>query len=296
MAIDKTKEAILVVDDDQRVCEVLKELLGALQFSVAGALSGAEALKMLKEKPYTFILADMRMPEMDGMALIRRSRADFPGVCIIAMTGYAEEYKYVDIINAGANDFLKKPIDIAELEAKIVRCISERDLKRVLSRLSITDSLTGLFNQRQFYMRLGEEIVRSKRQKHPLALILLDLDNFKEYNDKHGHIAGDQALKHVGKAIQRSIREGVDSGYRYGGDEFAIILIDSDIPIAEEIGKRVKMAIKDSSELRASLGYAVYKGDMNLTDFVKLADANLYRSKTEGKNGHPNSAERLYLF
>jgi len=164
MAIDKTKEAILVVDDDQRVCEVLEELLGALQFSVASALSGAEALKMLKEKPYTFILADVRMPEMDGMALIRRSRADFPGVCIIAMTGYAEEYKYVDIINAGANDFLKKPIDIAELEAKIVRCISERDLKRVLSRLSITDSLTGLFNQRQFYMRLGEEIVRSKRR------------------------------------------------------------------------------------------------------------------------------------
>jgi len=288
MAIDKTKEAILVVDDDQRVCGVLKEVLGALQFSVASALSGAEALKMLKEKAYTFILADMRMPEMDGMALIRRSRADFPGVCIIAMTGYAEEYKYVDIINAGANDFLKKPIDIAELEAKIVRCITERDLKRVLSRLSITDSLTGLFNQRQFYMRLGEEIVRSKRQKHPLALILLDLDNFKEYNDKHGHIAGDQALKHVGKAIQRSIREGVDSGYRYGGDEFAIILIDSDIPIAEEIGKRVKMAIRDSGDLRASLGYAVYKGDMNLTDFVKLADANLYRSKTEGKNGSLN--------
>jgi len=152
MAIDKTKEAILVVDDDQRVCEVLKELLGALQFSTESAPSGAEALKMLKEKPYTFLMADMRMPEMDGMELIRRSREDFPGVCVIAMTGYAEEYKYVDIINAGASDFLKKPIDIAELEAKIVRCISERDLKRELSRLSITDSLTGLFNQRQFYM------------------------------------------------------------------------------------------------------------------------------------------------
>ena len=288
MTIDKTKESILVADDDQRVGEVLKELLGALQFSTESALNGAEALKMLKDKPYTFLLADMKMPEMDGMELIRQTREHFPGVCVIAMTGYAEDYKYVDIINAGANDFLKKPIDIAELEAKIVRCISERDLKKELSRLSITDSLTGLFNQRQFYMRLREEIVRSTRQKHPLALILLDLDNFKEYNDRHGHIAGDQALKHVGKAIQRSIREGVDSGYRYGGDEFAIILIDSDIPIAEEIGKRVKMAIRDSGDLRASLGYAVYKGDMNLTDFVKLADANLYRSKTEGKNGSLN--------
>jgi diguanylate cyclase (GGDEF)-like protein len=133
-------------------------------------------------------------------------------------------------------------------------------------------------------MRLRDEIVRSTRQKHSLALILLDLDNFKEYNDKHGHIAGDQALRHVGKAILRSIREGVDSGYRYGGDEFAIILIDSDIPIAEDIGKRVRVALKDSAELGASLGYAVYRENMNLTDFVRLADANLYKSKSEAKN------------
>jgi diguanylate cyclase (GGDEF)-like protein len=279
---------ILVVDDDQRVCEVLKELLGALQFPTASAPSGAEALKMLKDRPYTFLLADMKMPEMNGMELIRRSRENLPTVGVIAMTGYAEEFKYVDIINAGANDFVKKPIDIAELEAKIVRCISERDLKKELSRLSVTDSLTGLFNQRHFYMRLREEIVRSTRQKHPLALILIDLDNFKEYNDRHGHIAGDQALRHVGKSILRSIREGVDSGYRYGGDEFAIILIDSDILIAEEIGKRVRFAIKDSGELRASLGYAVYSEDMNLTEFVRLADTDLYKSKTEVKNGRSN--------
>jgi diguanylate cyclase (GGDEF)-like protein len=288
MDIDKSKELILVVDDDLRVCEVLKELLGALQFPTASAVSGAEAMKMLKDKSYTFLLADMKMPEMNGMELIRRCRENFPTVNVIAMTGYADEFKYVDIINAGANDFVKKPIDIAELEAKIIRCITERDLKQELNRLSITDSLTGLFNQRQFYMRLREEIVRSTRQKHPLALILMDLDNFKEYNDKHGHIAGDQALRHVGKSILRSIREGVDSGYRYGGDEFAIILIDSDILIAEEIGKRVRMAIRDGGELRASLGYAVYNEGMNLTDFVSLADSNLYQSKTEAKNGRLN--------
>jgi len=288
MDIDKSKELILVVDDDLRVCEVLKELLGALQFPTASAVSGAEAMKMLKDKSYTFLLADMKMPEMNGMELIRRCRENFPTVNVIAMTGYADEFKYVDIINAGANDFVKKPIDIAELEAKIIRCITERDLKKELNRLSITDSLTGLFNQRQFYMRLREEIVRSTRQKHPLALILMDLDNFKEYNDKHGHIAGDQALRHVGKSILRSIREGVDSGYRYGGDEFAIILIDSDILIAEEIGKRVRMAIRDGGELRASLGYAVYNEGMNLTDFVSLADSNLYQSKTEAKNGRLN--------
>ena len=288
MNIDKTKESILVVDDDQRVCEVLKELFGAMQFPTTSSLSGEEALRMLKEKQYTFLLADMKMPQMDGLELIRRTRENFPSVSVVAMTGYTDEYRYVDIINAGANDFVKKPIDIAELEAKIVRCISERDLRKELSRLSMTDSLTGLFSQRQFYMRLREEIVRSTRQKHLLALILMDLDNFKEYNDKHGHIAGDEALRNVGKAILRSIREGVDSGYRYGGDEFGIILIDSDLSIAREIGKRVYLAIRDNGELKASLGYAVYGENMNLTDFVALADANLYRSKTQRKDGMTN--------
>ncbi|MCX5880237.1 MAG: GGDEF domain-containing protein, partial [Deltaproteobacteria bacterium] len=105
---------------------------------------------------------------------------------------------------------------------------------------------------------------------------------------KHGHIAGDEALRDVGKAILRSIREGVDSGYRYGGDEFAIILIDSDLSIAQEIGKRVHLAIRDNGELRASLGYAVYGENMNLTDFVALADANLYKSKTQRKSGMMN--------
>ena len=288
MDIDKTKESILIVDDDQRVCEVLKELFGALQFPAASSLSGEEALRILKEKQHTFLLADMKMPQMSGMELIRRTRETFPNVSVVAMTGYADEYKYVDIINAGANDFVKKPIDIAELEAKIVRCISERDLRKELNRLSITDSLTGLFNQRQFYMRLREEIVRSTRQKHSLALILMDLDNFKVYNDKNGHIAGDEALRDVGKAILRSIREGVDSGYRYGGDEFAIILIDSDLSIAQEIGKRVHFSIRNNGELRASFGYAVYGENMNLTDFVALADANLYRSKTQRKDGMMN--------
>ena len=292
MDIDRTKESVLVVDDDQRVCEVLEELLGALQFRASAALTGDQALRMLREKPYSFLVADMKMPKMDGMELIRRAREAFPGLSVIAMTGYAEEYKYVDIINAGANDFVKKPIDIAELEAKIVRCINERDLRKELSRLSITDSVTGLFNQRQFYMRLREEIVRCTRQKHPLALILMDLDNFKEYNDKYGHIAGDEALRDVGKAILRSIREGVDCGFRYGGDEFAILLIDSDFAMAREVGKRVEAAVKDYGEIRASLGYGVYSENMKLSEFVGVADADLYRCKTERKSGPTN--QRLF--
>ena len=116
-------------------------------------------------------------------------------------------------------------------------------------------------------------------------MILVDLDNFKEYNDRHGHVAGDAVLRFVGKAISKSIREGVDTGYRYGGDEFAVILIDSDLAIAQEIGKRIQQAIAESDRVRARVGYAMYSDDMSLTEFVSTADANLYEAKTWHKNG-----------
>ena len=280
---DRKKERILVVDDDQHVCEVLCELITALNFPCEPSVSGHDALRKLKNKEYSVLLVDMKMPEMSGVELIRIARENHSDVNIIAMTGYAADYRYVDIINSGANDFIKKPIDTGELEAKLVRNISERNLRKELNRLSRTDSLTGLYNQREFYVRLKKEILRSVRQKHPLGLILVDLDNFKEYNDRHGHVAGDAVLRSVGRAINKSIREGVDTGYRYGGDEFAVILIDSDVSIAEEIGKRIRQAVDENRNVRASVGYAIYSDSMSLKEFVSAADSSLYKVKSRGK-------------
>lgn len=282
--VDRRKESVLVVDDDQRVAEVLQELLSALNFPSESSFSGVDALTRLEDKEYTVILVDMKMPGMDGFELICKAREDYPDLSIIAMTGFSDDFRYVDIINSGANDFIKKPVDTGELEAKLIRNISERNLRKELSRLSMTDSLTGLYNQREFYIRLKQEIVRSVRQRHPLGLILVDLDDFKEYNDRHGHVAGDAVLRSIGQAINKSIREGVDTGYRYGGDEFAVILIDSDLSIAEEIGKRIKQAIDEGGHIGASVGYAMYSDDMSLTDFVSAADSNLYEVKSRSKS------------
>ena len=280
---DRNKERILIVDDDQRVCEVLCELMTALDFPCESTITGHEALKKLENGDYSVLLVDMKMPEMNGVELIRLARENRPDLTIIAMTGYAEDYRYVDIINSGANDFIKKPIDTGELEAKLVRNVSERNLRKELSRLSMTDSLTGLYNQREFYVRLKQEIVRSVRQKHPLGLILVDLDNFKEYNDRYGHVAGDAVLRSVGRAINKSIREGVDTGFRYGGDEFAVILIDSDRTIADDIGKRIRQAIDENGRVGASVGYAIYSDRMSLTEFVSIADSNLYKVKSRSR-------------
>ncbi len=277
--IDYNQESILIVDDDFYLRETFGELLQSLGFIVGSASSGMDAIRMLKEKDYAFVLTDMKMPEMDGFELIQRVRDGFPDVNMIAMTGYSDGYGYVDVINAGASDFIKKPFQLDELEAKLRRIINERNLRRELNRLSITDALTGLFNQRHFYARMNEEVIRAERQKHSLALILLDLDSFKEYNDTYGHLEGDNVLRNVGKVINLCIRENVDSGYRYGGDEFAVILIDADMDVAEEIGTRVQTSLQEKVNITASIGFAIFKQGMSVKDLVAEADKNLYRSK-----------------
>ena len=275
-----------MVDDEESVREPLVEMLRHLGFRVDSAANGKEGLEKLQNESYTFLLTDMSMPEMDGMELIGKVKSDYPHICSIAMTGYSKEYKYMDVVNAGATDFINKPFSLEEIEAKVKRAIIEREIRQELSRLSITDSLTGLFNQRHFYGRLKDEIKRSERQKREqhLGLILLDLDNFKHFNDTYGHLAGDDLLQKVGNIINACIREGVDSGYRYGGDEFAIILIDADMGIGHAIGKRIERAIKKECGITASLGYANFDEDMSPEDLVGKADKHMFKFKGEKKN------------
>ena len=280
--IDYSTENILIVDDDPYLKETLEKLLEKIGLVSDSVSDGKEAIKKISEKKYSIVLTDMKMPGMDGLELIGKIRDDFD-INTIAMTGYAEGYTYVDVINAGASDFIKKPFGIEELEAKIRRIINERNLRKELNRLSITDSLTELYNQRHFYNRLNDEVVRANRQKHTLSLILLDIDDFKRYNDTYGHLEGDEILKSAGKIIISCIREGVDSGYRYGGDEFAIILIDADIDITEEISIRIQKAFEDKGKVTVSIGYAIYSSNMSKTDLVQAADKELYKSKLKIK-------------
>jgi diguanylate cyclase (GGDEF)-like protein len=126
-------------------------------------------------------------------------------------------------------------------------------------------------------------VLRARRQKSALSLILLDLDNFKAFNDSHGHLAGDQALRNAGRLIHNSIRQGVDSGYRYGGDEFAIILIDADLTVARDIGERIQQSFSTDGTLSASMGFVKYSETMTIKDFVANADRELYRAKENGR-------------
>lgn len=272
-------EVLLVVDDEEHVRVTLTEMLNHLGFQAFSAGTGNEALDFMKTQDVTFLITDMKMPGMDGLELIEKVHVKYPEVCVIAMTGYAKGYRYIDVINAGATDFINKPFGIEELEAKVKRAIIERNIKKELNRLSITDSLTGLYNQRHFYSRLREEVKRAARQKHPLSVILIDLDNFKWYNDTYGHLAGDELLQKVGAIIRGLIREDVDTGYRYGGDEFAVILIDADIEAARHIAGRIQKAIETDCGVKASFGCASFSEGMSAEELLSQADKVLYSKK-----------------
>lgn len=280
---DYNKENFLVVDDEAEVGRVVADLLSNLGFNAESDTSGKSALQKLRERKYTFLITDMNMPELNGIELIRIVKRETPQINVIAMTGYDKDYAYMDVINVGANDFIIKPFKIDELEAKIKRILIEKNIRDEFARLSITDNLTGLFNQRHFYNKLKEEVDRANRQEHPLSLLLLDLDKFKDYNDKYGHLAGDRALIKSGKIILSKIRVNVDTACRYGGDEFAVILVEADENIASNTCKRIKEGFEKDGDVTASVGFSTYSKEMKIEDFVAAADKDLYMKKNNSE-------------
>ncbi|MBW2002394.1 MAG: diguanylate cyclase [Deltaproteobacteria bacterium] len=269
----------MVVDDEIDVRNVVAELLSSLGFNVDSENSGKSALQRIKNEKYTFLITDVNMPEFNGIELIKTVREEKIDISIIAMTGYDKDYAYMDVINAGANDFITKPFKLDEIEAKISRILIEKRIRDELAKLSITDNLTGLFNQRHFHNKLKDEVNRANRQNHPLSLILLDLDKFKEYNDTYGHLAGDKMLAKSGKIILSNIRENVDMAFRYGGDEFAIILVEANKEIVLNTSERLIKGFEEGDGVTASVGFATYSDKMTVSDFISLADKYLYESK-----------------
>lgn len=169
----------------------------------------------------------------------------------------------------------------------VAKDISKRkELERELHRLSITDELTGLYNHGYFWKRLKIESELVQKTKMLLFLMLFDLDKFKDYNDDHGHLEGDKILSQIGKIIKSNIRKDKDSAFRYGGDEFTMILKDIDLKNAHAIAERIRSKIEDQrfGGITASIGLCRFKDGMKLGDFVRTADRAMYKAKNTGKN------------
>jgi len=186
---------------------------------------------------------------------------------------------------------------IEELQAEIRR---RRATEEALTKseqkfrdLSIKDELTGLYNSRYFFDRLEVEIERAKRYSTPLSLVFVDIDDFKNYNDKYGHLEGDQVLRKIAQTIQSCMR-GADSTYRYGGDEFVTILPEAREPVATAVSERIIKLVRDLEFspdcskavcMTVSVGVAEYTPSEEKEAFVKRADMNMYVHKNRGRGG-----------
>ena len=289
--VTQTGKAILCVDDDPGIRELLHEIIIRLGHSSITAVDGIDALEKLADGHFDIVITDISMPRMDGTELIKKIITDFGDVDIIVVTAYEMTYKYTDIIALGVSDFISKPFNVNELEAKLNRVLRERQLRAELKSLSTRDGLTELYNRRYFDENLEHEVSRALRQSYSLYLLFIDVDGFKAYNDKFGHQRGDKLLIELSAIIRDNIRKDVDSAYRYGGDEFAVILPHANRQQALMVAQRLLKSFNRRSVSSTGLSIGLTKLEdsgetlkKNLESLIRKADQAAYRAKINGGN------------
>ena len=303
------KANLLLIDDSEAQSNKIKEALERLGYRVTIASSGVEGLRLARQTSPDLVLLDVVMADIDGFAVCRwlkmnAETRDIPVIMLTVRTALADR---VEGLNIGADDYLAKPFEDEELEARIFAALrvkaahSElRDRNQQLESmlhsveaLASTDALTGLFNRRRFADVLRREFAVTRRYKNTLSCLLLDLDHFKQINDRFGHDAGDQVLKEVARRITGSLRE-VDLAARYGGEEFVVLLPHTSKGDARVVAERLLKNVRKQDftfggevvTVTASIGCAGNSDveSANPEDLVKAADIALYGAKKNGRN------------
>jgi diguanylate cyclase (GGDEF)-like protein len=298
MAPAKKKVQILIVDDDVAVRNTMNEYINTAGYESYAVSCAEEALERLEKKSFHVVITDIILPAMGGLDLTKIIKKDNDSD-VIVMTGYSDDYSYEEVINIGASDFVIKPVRLEELLLRLKRVLKERELTKErirmmekLQKLAVTDGLTKLYNSRSFYSQLEMEVDRFNRYKHPLALLLLDLDHFKDYNDNYGHLEGDKVLVHFSRIIKSCLRTN-DTAYRYGGEEFTVILPETGGEEAGPVAQRIRAALESERfspvngkevKITISIGVTEYQPQEELSTFIQRADRAMYRSKQKGRN------------
>ncbi|HSJ08883.1 MAG TPA: diguanylate cyclase [Longimicrobiales bacterium] len=294
---------ILVVDDNQDNIEIIATRLRFRGYEILEAGDGAQALALVRDAAPDLILLDVMLPDIDGYEISRRIKGadDLPFIPIILVTARDSTQDKVAGLDAGADDYLTKPINFPELEARvrsmlrIKRLQDELELKnRELERLSISDGLTGLFNHRHIHGLLAEEFERVERTGDSMSVAMLDLDRFKSVNDTYGHQAGDRVLVDMADILRATARD-IDRLGRYGGEEFMALLPETGIEDAAVFVERVRREVsrhhfdigKDEPlHMTISAGVATFPHDLidSPETLVSFADQALYAAKNGGRD------------
>jgi diguanylate cyclase (GGDEF)-like protein len=294
---ESPKFSLLVVDDESANLAVLNTILRA-DYDIFTAKSGNAALTLTMEKHPDLILLDIMMPDVDGFEVLKRLKddAETRKIPVIIITGLESEASEVQGFTMGAVDYIRKPFKPDLVRARVRAHIEIVVQARASEQLGLTDPLTGIANRRNFDERIAMEWRRAIRDKCVLSFLMMDLDNYKIYNDTFGHPQGDILLKTVAKLFASKVKRPADLTARIGGEEFSILLpntsLGSALAIAEDVLKGVeslRIPTADGSSITSttiSIGVAsmVPTYDDSMDDFIAQADKNLYKAKAEGRN------------
>lgn len=311
---------VLLVDDQAMVGEAVRRaLLNQPNIDFHYCSDPAEALAVAEQVRATVILQDLVMPTIDGLTLVRRYRANpaTADIPIVVLSTKEDPAAKGDAFAAGANDYLVKLPSQVELVARIryhskayqnqlqrdeayralresQRQLMEKNIE--LQRMTHSDGLTGVFNRRRFDEYIQEEWNRALRDQSALSVLMIDIDDFKQYNDTYGHLAGDEVLKKVASTLQLNVGRSTDLVARFGGEEFALIMRTTPQEGAFAVARRLRQSVQDlglvhgqssvAGLLTVSVGGAsvIPSRDGSFLDLIEAADKALYEAKRAGKN------------
>ena len=295
--IQEEKASILIVDDEKSNLVILAEILKA-KYKVVLAKSGRQAIERAIKQPPDLILLDIVMPEMDGYQVLYELKnndilRDIPVIFISALRDYADEEKGLVL---GAVDYISKPFSHPIVLARVNNHIKIVRQRKLIESIALLDSVTGIPNRRNYESRIEMEWLRAIRERTAFTLLFLDIDYFKFFNDNYGHSKGDEALKAVANNIYRNIRRPADFVARTGGEEFAVLLPNTEKEGALHRAELIRASIEAmgiphhystvSSVLTVSIGVTccLPNQESDLQLFIDEADKMLYRAKNAGRN------------
>lgn len=288
---------ILVVDDQPTNIQTLYQVLKG-DYDVAMATDGSQAIALCQRRPPDLVLLDVVMPGIDGFEVCRRLKADpatrdVPVIFVTARDSTEDETLGLEV---GAVDFIAKPVNPPVVRARVRTHIALKRQADLLRSMAFNDGLTGVANRRWFDERLQVEWLRCRRNKLPMALVLLDLDHFKAYNDRYGHQAGDDCLRAVATAMKSRLGRPADLLARYGGEEFVCLLpetpIDGACAKADDLGRAVLELALPHADSPTSAVVTISRGvacaspavEGTASELLQRADEQLYAAKRAGRN------------
>jgi len=293
---EKNKNSVLIVDDENMDILSLSHILSP-EYTIYAAKDGEKAIMAADKYMPDVILLDIIMPGMDGytvLATLKKSdkTRDIPVIFISGLSNTADEEKGLSL---GAADYIGKPFSPTIVKLRVHNQVKMLNQYRTIERLTMSDQLTEIFNRRGFDYRMNMEWIRAIRDNSVMSILMLDVDNFKVYNDTYGHQQGDVALQVVAQTIMQSLNRPGDIVARWGGEEFVVLLPNTDIKGALIVAERIRINISeivvpcaDGTKTKISVSVGVNRHEPNigsfLENFISEADKALYRAKKTGKN------------